>query len=135
MTIEQVQVGVKVLLENERGEFLFLHRKEAHPDGTGIRWDIPGGRITPGEPTLEALNREVHEETGLALTSTPRLLAAQDIIVPEKGFHVVRLTYLAKVSGEPNISHEHQNHQWATLEEGRKLHVDRFLQEVLEAEG
>jgi 8-oxo-dGTP diphosphatase len=42
----------------------FVHRRG--PDRTLFPnyWDIPGGHVEPGEAPLEALSREVEEETG-----------------------------------------------------------------------
>src|SRR3989344_8931904 len=88
-----LQVGVKILLKNKDGKYLLLRRSlKKYPEIQG-RWDIVGGRINPGSTLLENLKREVKEETGLTLTGTPRLLAAQDIL-RNNGRHVVRLTYL-----------------------------------------
>lgn len=53
----KLQVGVKALIANKRGEFLFLKRAGNLPDGSGIRWDVPGGRIDPSETLTEALGR------------------------------------------------------------------------------
>lgn len=36
-------------------------------------WDIPGGHVEPGETLLEALTREVDEETGWQVTGQPTL--------------------------------------------------------------
>ncbi|MBI3963827.1 MAG: NUDIX domain-containing protein, partial [Candidatus Kerfeldbacteria bacterium] len=97
-TIE-LQVGVKAFVRlsapssrprgNGEGKFLMLRRAEPYPDETEPRWDIVGGRITPGEPIRPALAREIKEETGLILTSVDHVLYAQDIL-RVKGRHVVR---------------------------------------------
>jgi len=46
------------LIENERGEYLFLYAKRGF-------WELPKGHIEKGEGIKEAAIREVEEETGL----------------------------------------------------------------------
>ncbi|GGJ61926.1 NUDIX domain-containing protein [Deinococcus aquiradiocola] len=52
-------VGAGVLCLNARGEVLLVRR------GDNGRWDVPGGRVEPGEATDAAARRELHEETTL----------------------------------------------------------------------
>lgn len=44
------------------------------PDRSGDFWLLPGGGIKPEEERLDALRREVWEETGLTVSGEPRLL-------------------------------------------------------------
>jgi 8-oxo-dGTP pyrophosphatase MutT (NUDIX family) len=112
-----LQVGVKVVLRNAEGKILILKRSEEKYGKTQGSWDIVGGRIDPGTPLLENLKREVEEETALALTSSPRLIAAQDIIRGEEK-HVVRLTYVAETEGEPKLDQvEHGEYKWVSFDE------------------
>jgi putative hydrolase of HD superfamily len=129
----ELQVGVKVFLQNEQGHYLLLRRNpDTYPDITDL-WDIPGGRIHTGTPLLENLVREVKEETGLALTSEPTLLCAQDILRGEEK-HVVRLTYVASTTGEPVLdATEHAACTWCSRTE--LLHhqgLDRFAHAAVE---
>ncbi|MDO8429505.1 MAG: NUDIX hydrolase [Candidatus Daviesbacteria bacterium] len=128
-----LQVGVKALLKNKKGEYLLLKRSlEKYPD-VGNLWDIPGGRINPGTPLLDNLAREIKEETGLDLTSTPTLIAAQDILkVVDK--HIVRLTYTAEIEGDPALNgEEHQEFRWISLEDLKSLTgLDRYTKELIE---
>jgi 8-oxo-dGTP pyrophosphatase MutT (NUDIX family) len=127
----QLQVGVKILLKNNNNEYLFLRRAVTLQDEAEPYWDIPGGRIDPTETLSEALHREILEETGLKVDDELHLVTAQDIIVPAKDLHVVRLTYTAMGEGEAIHSDEHQETLWATREKALALHLDPYLKEAL----
>ena len=125
-----LQVGVKALLKNKEGKYLLLRRNaEKYPE-IGSSWDIVGGRIDPGTSLFENLKREVSEETQLVLEKEPRLIAAQDILRPDK--HVVRLTFIGEIKGTPTLHEEHDNFGWFTVEEMQNLDkLDPFLKEVI----
>ncbi len=128
----KLQVGVKVILQNDNGQYLLLRRSQAFHNETEPHWDIPGGRIEPEETLHEALRREITEETGLDVDDHFRLLAAQDIMVTTKDLHVVRLTYTAKGTGNVIVSDEHQETTWVSREEALKLNLDPYLRQALE---
>jgi 8-oxo-dGTP diphosphatase len=73
--------------------------------GTG-RWSLPGGGIDHGEQPVEALHREVREETGLTLRR-PRLLGVDSIRFTGRApdgrledFHGVRIIYGGRVCSD-----------------------------------
>lgn len=50
------------------GKVLLLREAATYEEGTNIgRWQLPGGRINPGESYEEGLRREVFEESSLAI--------------------------------------------------------------------
>ena len=55
-------------LENDREEYLMLHRVKKKNDINHDKWIGVGGKFEPGESPEECLLREVREETGLTLT-------------------------------------------------------------------
>ncbi|HWP61798.1 MAG TPA: NUDIX domain-containing protein [Candidatus Paceibacterota bacterium] len=126
----ELQVGVKILLKNPEGKYLLMRRSpEKYPETQ--KWDIPGGRIHPGTPLLENLAREVAEETGLTISNSPRLIAAQDILKMPK-LHVVRLTYVGEAEGNPQLSEEHTEYGWFTMDEIRTLEpLDSYVKTLL----
>lgn len=129
----QLQIGVKLLIKNNEDAYLLLQRTDVLSDNVENAWDIPGGRINPSEDLQTALDREIQEETGVTLTATPELLAAQDIFATNRDLHVVRLTY--RVDADPTdiiLSHEHQAYRWVSLEDALILNVEPYLKKVLQ---
>lgn len=82
----QVCVGAVVVHEGA----LLVVRRNTEP---GLRrWSVPGGRVEPGETLARAVEREVAEETGLAVECGD-LLGAAEIVDP--GHHFVVLDFEA----------------------------------------
>jgi len=63
MAEQLFQVGVKALIQNQAGNILLL----AVPkwDDNPAHWDLPGGRMEPGEDFMQTLKREIKEEIGV----------------------------------------------------------------------
>ena len=60
-----VGASVSGICTRSNGDVLLLKRMQAPRKDT---WTLPGGFVEPGESGIEALVREVHEETGLIVT-------------------------------------------------------------------
>ena len=54
-------VGAVIVNEDDRA---FVHRRGYDRALFPGAWDIPGGHVEPGESPIDALRREVQEETG-----------------------------------------------------------------------
>ena len=128
----ELQVGVKVLLQNKEGKYLLLRRSSEKYPEVGAKWDIVGGRIDPGTPLIDNLKREIAEEVKLTLAKEPRLIAAQDILrVP--GRHVVRLTYSGNIDGQPKLDSDHTEFNWFTMDEIKKLdNLDSYFKALVD---
>jgi A/G-specific adenine glycosylase len=107
---------------------------EKYPEA-GARWDIVGGRINPGQTLDENLRREIKEETQIEFNGRIHLVGAQDILrVPGK--HVVRLTYIGEIEGEPTpiLDEENDAYQWVTRDELLKVEpLDIYVRELLDS--
>lgn len=70
MAEEIFQIGIKGLIRNDNGDVFMLHISEwGH---NPAHWDLPGGRMDPGETFLETLKRELVEEIGIPYVGKPK---------------------------------------------------------------
>ena len=62
-----VHVMVAVIFNHRDEVLVALRNPRSHQGGL---WEFPGGKREPGEPLLQALHREIYEETGLRLLAS-----------------------------------------------------------------
>ncbi|MDP9212089.1 MAG: NUDIX hydrolase, partial [bacterium] len=117
-----------------QGRVLLLKRSKPFHGEDVLKWDIPGGRIDAGEELLDALKREVREETGLDVTSVDGIFHVQDILFNPK-LHVVRITYVVRAAGEVRLSDEHVEHRWTPKEELPLDPTDIYFVDAVKANG
>jgi 8-oxo-dGTP pyrophosphatase MutT (NUDIX family) len=73
MAAEQLfQIGIKGLIRDAAGKILLL--KIPAWGGSPDYWDMPGGRMEPGETFQQTLRRELSEEISVDYTGTPKPL-------------------------------------------------------------
>jgi ADP-ribose pyrophosphatase YjhB (NUDIX family) len=104
--------GVEAVIERD-GRVLLARRK--NEPGKGL-WDLPGGFPDEQEGPLEALEREVREETGLALEDVALLGIWLE---PDyEGRSVFSVTYRATAGpGEPVAADDVAELQWVGADE------------------
>lgn len=82
------------------GTVLMIHKMTGpEPDC----WDLPGGGLQPGEPIIQALHREIREETGLSEVKVGNLLTVVEGFFPHwRGqlLHSLSIIYECAVEGE-----------------------------------
>ena len=62
-------LAVKALVYDGEGRILLIQRSMSSKHYAG-QWDLPGGKVDPGETFDAALVREIKEETGLDISLT-----------------------------------------------------------------
>ncbi len=118
--------AVKALIV-KRGKVLVLKKKGF----IGGEYDLPGGRKKFGESDEEALKREVYEEVGLNIKII-RELNRWKLKLSQKGLVLDGKTYLCE-SGENeiNLSQEHTDGKWISIEELYEARLPSWLREAL----
>lgn len=121
----QTVVGAAIIRDGR----VLAARRTAPPHAAG-RWELPGGKVEPGESPEGALVREVAEELGLVVTLERWLSAA----VPIGTAYLLRVAVCGAAGvGEPEPT-EHDRVRWLgpdELDDVDWLEPDRpFLAEV-----
>ena len=99
MTSLRIRVGA-ICHENE--SILLVE----HEKGDNRYWLLPGGGMQAGERAVDALAREVFEETSVKV-EVRRLLCVCESISPDCARHIVHLLYEARrLSGVPGESRD-----------------------------
>ncbi len=102
------------LVFNPEGEALFIFRRGS--------WDLPKGKIDPGETIKEAAVREVQEETGIQEISLgPALVNTYHTYKTKKGKRILKKTYwfemeTTDISLTPQTEEDIEVAQWESVE-------------------
>ncbi|MFF4351695.1 (deoxy)nucleoside triphosphate pyrophosphohydrolase [Streptomyces sp. NPDC001530] len=107
MTERIVVVGAALLSAGR----LLAARRSAPPELAG-RWELPGGKVEPGETPEHALVRELREELGVEAEPLERIPGEW----PLKPGYVLRVwtARLLPGSGEPQPLEDHDELRWLT---------------------
>lgn len=123
--IQQQVVGAVI----QDGERVLLLRRPVD-DFRGGTWELPSGKVDPGESLDDALAREVAEETGLTVAGVSAYLGAFEY-TSGSGKRTRQHTWVVTVEpGEVHLT-EHDDYAWA-LSGGRPVseEVQKILAQV-----
>lgn len=108
MTAPEIEVVSAAVVCHGR----LLAARRTHPADVAGGWELPGGKLDPGETPEQAVVREVREELGCTVESTGTLPGR----VPIKPGYVLTVMLTRLVDGEP-MPHEHDAVRWLAPEE------------------
>lgn len=110
-------VGVALLRDGPHGTELLAARRVEPPELAG-GWELPGGKVDPGETAEEAAHREIDEELGVDIE------LGIEIVGPDEGawrlspHHRMRVFLARVVQGqEPIARAQHDALMWLPAQE------------------
>ena len=124
MRTEQVELTVLCLIHNEDS---YLLQDRVKKDWNG--YTLPGGHIEPGESIVDAVVREMKEETGLTIKS-PRLCGVKQFPI-EGGRYIVFLFETDQFEGKLVDSEEGKMH-WVKISELSNVNLVNDFEELIE---
>lgn len=124
MRTESVELTVLCLI-HKNGRYLLQDRIKNDWKG----YTLPGGHIEPGESIVDAVIREMQEETGLTI-SHPRLCGVKQFPL-EEGRYIVFLFETEEFEGDLRSSEEGTMH-WIDERELSKVNLVEDFEDLIE---
>lgn len=121
---ETVELTVLCLL-HQNGQYLLQDRVKKDWKG----FTLPGGHVEPGESIVDAVVREMQEETGLTVQN-PRLCGVKHFPI-KGGRYIVFLFETTEYEGTLCSSEEGRMH-WISVEELEKVNLVNDFQDLVE---
>lgn len=128
--IQKIVVAAVVLHKNK---ILLLQRSVKEEILPGL-WELPSGKRENLESSIQAIKREVKEETGLRI-EVVNPISTFEYIIEKPNFikDTTQINYLVKIkgSGKVKISKEHQNFVWIKKKDLSKYKITKEIKKVI----
>lgn len=106
-----------------KDKILLVHRQDGKAEGN--KWGIPGGKLSGNEPLIDAIVREVFEETGYKLDKDKvHYIGKLYIRVPNFDFEYHMVKYLPEIENPSAVKinfDEHKGFTWVTPKDALKM--------------
>ena len=125
--ILQPAVKAFVVYENR---ILILRESSSYESRNRGKWDVPGGRVEPGEKFDKALLREIREESGLIKIIPGKPFSIQEWRPMIKGVeHQIVGTFMECFSefSEVRLSRDHDKYEWINPRDYKKYDLVGLL--------
>lgn len=135
MTNPTLFVALKAFIERD-GNILILRESGSYVDSTQTgKYDVPGGRLNPGEHFQDGLKREVKEETGLDVEfGVPFHMGEWRPTVRGEEWHIVAtFVRCTSPSGDVVLGADHDHFEWIDPSQSADYPLASNIQSAFEA--
>ena len=130
----EVSAGAIVFKKNNQIEYLLLYRRANPPFKES--WDFPRGNIEKDESEIQAVTREIKEETGISYLRFIKGFRESIEFFYRREGRLIRKTivyYLAETnSKEVRLSEEHKDYAWLPIDDALARLRHKSGKEILE---
>jgi 8-oxo-dGTP diphosphatase len=123
-------------LISHNGKILLIQESSKYKDGSQTgKFDVVGGRVTPGEHFEESLKREILEETGMNVKiGAPFFVNESWPIVRDEKWQVIRIFFETfSEDDKVTLSEDHENYIWIDPKDYKNYPIIENLIPVFEA--
>lgn len=108
-----IKIAPKAIIFEEDRVLVLTRSEQERKDKHSHGWDFPGGGLEPSELIMDALAREVKEETGLSVkVIAPAYI--YDEVMDEKHLVIMKFACCQPV-GQIALSEEHDDYRWIEM--------------------
>lgn len=104
------------------GKFVLVHRLPHKADGD--TWGLPSGKVEDGESDIEAIQRELFEETGYQASPEEFETLSTDDFISPRGDIVTYVTHRVKLDKPHDVIIEeaaHSGYRWVTIDKADSM--------------
>ncbi len=108
------------------GKILILKESSKYKEGTNVgKFDVPGGRMEPGQKAEESLLREIKEETSLEVKiGKPFYVGEWRPIVKGEQWQIIGIFFECEAKSEKiKLSEDHKHYEWINPEDYKNYNI------------
>lgn len=114
-------------------KFLMLHRQDYKPEGN--TWGVPGGKLDKSETPMQAVVREIFEETTLNIAEDKTSYVGE-VYLRTSNNDVILHVFVSETPPNPEKVHiafkEHKGFTWVTSKDALKMNLMQDEEKLIE---
>jgi len=119
-----------------KGKVLIVRESKKYKDGTNVgKFDVPGGRVKPGQRFDKSLHREIKEETGLSVSiGQPFYVDEWRPKVGAEKWQIIGAFFQCRTKSDKiKLSKDHNKFLWINPKDYKKFDLIDSIKRAFEA--